>query len=327
MQDRGTLVVTGATGFIGAALCRHFVQSSYQVIALEGLTRAPWRLKGVPVYDTVKIDLCDMSAVSAFLAKVRPSIVLNCAAYGAYPSQIDFHQIHRVNFEGLRNILQSLQGKDYVKAVIHAGSSSEYGDRCSGPDEMLAPLPDSHYAVSTVAATALVQYYGRKLAVPAWSLRIYSVYGPYEESSRLIPRLLTAIDNGLWPPLVDRHISRDFIHTYDIASAFEALIDQADKLPRGEVFNVGTGKRTTLEELVNLCAQLFSIKAEPQWGSMTNRGWDHPDWFANIDKITKMTRWQPRITLAEGLKSTMNWLKTANEAKDDAHNHSILKGA
>ena len=327
MQAQGPLVVTGATGFIGANLCHYFVQRGYRVIALEGLTRAPWRLKGISSLETTKIDLCDAQAVSSLFERLRPSVVFNCAAYGAYPSQVDYQQIYRVNFEGLRNVLQALQGKEYLKALIHAGSSSEYGDRCNSPDELLAPLPDSHYAVSKVAATSLIQYYGRKLSVPAWSLRIYSVYGPFEESSRLIPRLLTSIDQGKWPPLVDPNISRDFIHIDDVNAAFETIMNQSDTLAKGEVFNLGTGKCTTLGELVTLCAELFSIKAEPHWGSMANRGWDHPDWFAKIDKVTQLTGWQPRISLAEGLLKTMNWFKAQNEALLDATQHSILKGA
>lgn len=319
------IAISGASGFIGANLCRYFNNLGYSVLALEGPHSKAWRLEGLSGIHQARIDLCSRTQIQSVLEKYSPDIFINCASYGSYSIQKDPDQIYRVNFEVVRNLLDCLAnfGKNCV--FIQAGSSSEYGLNCRAPSETDATSPDSHYAVSKMAATSLVQYYGKCLNFPAWSLRIYSVFGPYEEASRLIPTLLSCAKRGLLPPLVNPDISRDFLFIDDLSCAIKAIIDRAPALERGAVFNIGSGRKTTIRELVEHIRSEFKVGEMPHWGAMKDRSWDHPGWSSNPGKANAVLGWQSRVNLAEGLRRMMSWREENPAMVIASEKYSILK--
>jgi polyisoprenyl-phosphate glycosyltransferase len=172
----GTILVAGACGFIGAYLCRYFASRGGSVLAVDGPSGNDWRIRDVAGVRRVKLDLTSWPDVRQVLVHEQPSVVINCAAYGAYSSQTDAERIYRVNLHAVRYLLEASREVPQLRAFIQAGSSSEYGLNCSAPTEDAPTLPDSDYAVSKVAATAATQFYALKHGVPAWVFRLYSVY-------------------------------------------------------------------------------------------------------------------------------------------------------
>lgn len=318
------ILVTGAAGFVGAALCKHFARKGRRVVAVYQPGHTPWRENSR--VQSVDIDLTAAASVTAALDELRPSAILNCAAYGAYSQQQDSARIYQVNFEAVRTLVDAA-GKLGDCIFVQAGSSSEYGTNCTAPREDGLTVPDSHYAVSKVAATAYVQFAGKKLNLPAWCLRLYSVYGPYEDASRLVPRLLGKGLAGGYPSLVDPSISRDFVYLDDVCDAFEAVLQKASSIPRGEVFNVGSGTKTTLRDIVATVQKLFSIKPDPVWGSMPDRHWDHADWYSNSQKAAEILGWRATTTLAEGLAATARWMRENPGALRAAEANVVTGGA
>jgi nucleoside-diphosphate-sugar epimerase len=258
------------------------------------------------------------------MAREQPSVVINCAAYGAYSSQTDAERIYRVNLHGVRHLLEAARELPRLRAFIQAGSSSEYGLNCTAPSEDGPTLPDSDYAVSKIAATAATQFYALKHGVPAWSFRLYSVYGPFEDFSRLMPRLLLGAQRQTFPPLVNPGISRDFVYVDDVCRALESIVEKAPSLRSGEVYNIGTGVRTTLGELVSLVRSTFDIASEPQWGTMPNRAWDHADWYADPSKAKRDFGWSASVSLRDGLLATMRWLDSNPELVAEGQRSSVL---
>ena len=309
-----TILVTGASGFVGACVGRHFAAAGQRVVAVHGPGRPAdhrWRLaEGAPAtLENIEVDLCSVDAVRALVREVRPSVVINCAAYGAYSHQADPARVYLVNFEAVRSLLDAASELEGFRAFVQAGSSSEYGSNCSGPREDAAPVPDSDYSVSKVAATAYVQFAGGRRRVPGWVLRLSSVYGPYEDASRLVPRLLTRGREGGFPQLVNPKISRDFVFIDDVCAAFQRVVDKASSLAPGDVFNIGTGVCTTLEDIVGRVRSLYRISDEPAWGSMADRKWDHRDWYANPEKAKTVLGWTATTSLDAGLAATSRWME------------------
>jgi len=302
------VVITGATGFIGANLCRHFASAGYKVLAVKGSSTPPWRLPADTRLELTEVDLCSQRAVSQLVRQSQPCAFIHCAAYGAYDSQNDVQRIYEVNLQALRYILESLRAARQLRCFIQAGTSSEYGFNSAGPSEDAITIPDSHYAVSKVAATALVRFYAAKYQLPAWCLRLYSVYGPLEDGSRLIPRLLIEAKQGRFPPLVQPNISRDFVFMDDVSQAFEQVVLKANDLKPGEIYNIGTGTGTTLRSLVALTKRLFRLTTKPRWGSMPGRHWDHRTWYSDPRKAREELGWRAETALDAGLRTTLHWM-------------------
>ncbi len=139
------------------------------------------------------------------------------------------------------------------------------------------------------------------------TLRLYSIYGPYEEPSRLVPTLVMAAREGKLPPLVRPTISRDFVYVDDAVEAFVQAASRPGQEP-GVVYNVGSGVRTTLADLVAVARRVFELRVEPAWGSMDDRHWDTDVWVSDPTLIRQALGWEARVGLEAGLRATAAFL-------------------
>jgi dolichol-phosphate mannosyltransferase len=304
---QGPILVLGGSGFVGANLLKALLAVRADVY---GTTRhfPAWRLEGLPEKNILTVDLLVDANLDKLLDDVRPRTVFNCAAYGAYSFETDSALIYRTNFLLTAKLLARLEARK-ISCYLHAGSSSEYGDNAAAPAEDAPPAPNSDYAVSKVACANLIQFYGRKKKLPCANLRLYSLYGPLEDSSRLIPALVRGGLEGRYPELVGPEISRDFVYVDDACGAF---VDAALKLREedyGESFNVGGGRKVTIRDVAAAAKDVFGIKAEPSFRSMPERSWDVSDWYASTQKTEKKLGWKASTSLRDGLRATADWYK------------------
>ncbi|MFH1616614.1 MAG: NAD-dependent epimerase/dehydratase family protein [Planctomycetota bacterium] len=303
---QGPILVLGASGFIGANLLRSIYEYRDDVFGTAKELPA-WRLEGVSAKNVIVADLLVDSNLKSLVDKIKPKTVFNCVAYGAYSFETDSQLIYETNFIFTTKLLSYLESCD-IACYVHAGSSSEYGDNSAGPKESDLQKPNSDYSVSKIACANLLKYYGSRKNFPCANLRLYSVYGPMEDSSRLIPSIVRYGVRGMLPDFVDEDISRDFVYVEDVCRAF---IDTAIKLKPenyGESFNVGTGRKTTIAEVADIAGELFRITDRPQFG-MEKREWDVPNWFANIQKAKETLGWSAHKDFREGLKLTADWYR------------------
>lgn len=300
----GPVAIYGASGFIGINLLRKLTSIREDVIGFVHNTES-WRVKKNPDLKKyiVKCDLLNRVHVNKTIMKYKPQTIFNLSAYGSYSWDKDITKIYETNFNSTILLLENLK-KVGFSVYIHAGSQSEYGLNATAPMESEELIPNSHYAVSKVAVRYLLKYYGSIEKLPVVHLRLYSVYGPWEEPERLIPTLIEHVKRGILPPFVAPTISRDFIYIDD---TIEALITIAAKLKSsqyGEAFNIATGKKTTMKVLADLTVKLFNIKKKPVFGLMKNRSWDVTDWVGNPGKMEKTFGWSAKTSLDNGLLKT-----------------------
>ena len=307
---QGPIWVLGASGFIGANLFFSLSRLRPDVFAVSRQVESSWRLLHAPYPNRIALDITQPHEVAAAIKKYRPRTVFNLSAYGAYERQNAPDRIHEVNYAGTLNLIQALL-ESGCDAFVQAGTSSEYGLNCAGPVESGALEPNSDYAVSKVASAYLLGYYGRFKGFPCTHLRLYSVYGPWEEHDRLIPTLVRLGLQGQYPPLVDPAISRDFLYVGDSTRAFVRAALTTCRSHPGQAFNIATGTKTSLGEIAQLAKQLFKINAEPVFGSMPNRKWDLSNWYGNPLLAQAQLGWNPRLSLQEGLARTIIWEEAA----------------
>jgi polyisoprenyl-phosphate glycosyltransferase len=308
---KGPILVLGGGGFIGASLVHRLLRTRSDVTAV--VRRLPaWRLADLDRRHLLEVDLTSVAELRQMLEAVRPRTVFDCAAYGAYSFETDTDLIYRTNFislVALAGLLQSDTMADHdLVAFVHAGSSSEYGTNAAGPLESDPALPNSHYAVSKVAASQFIAYAGQTLGLPIVNLRLYSVYGPLEDSSRLIPNLVCHGLGGDYPPFVSPEISRDFVYVNDVCEAFIRAAARITPEIYGESFNIGTGFCTTMRDLAETARGVFGLTQPAAFGTMPGRHWDVEDWYAAPDKAARLLGWTAATPLVEGLRRTADWM-------------------
>ena len=306
----GPILVLGASGFVGANLMRTILSVRNDVHGTASRLPA-WRLDTVSANKVHVVDLLIDSNLDGLLEKVRPRTVFNCVAFGAYSFETDGQLIYATNFNFITRLLERLRSRS-ISMYVHAGSSSEYGDNCAGPDEHAYLEPNSHYAVSKAAAAHLIHYYGKHLHFPCANLRLYSVYGPLEDSSRLIPNLVRQGLQKKLPPFVRPDISRDFVYVDDVSAAFIQTALQIKETEYGDSFNIGTGRRVTMADIASVAQQIFEVTDAPQF-TMTSRQWDVADWYAQPEKARESLKWTPQVSLEDGLRQTAAWMSTLSD--------------
>lgn len=309
---RGPIVVLGASGFIGANLYHAVSTYRNDVFAVVHREKG-WRLADVPDDKVIAVDLNDVAATKNFVETIRPETVLDCVAYGAYSFEEDVSKIYATNFQSLVSRV-GLLARQGVAAYVHAGSSSEYGVNSAAPTEEDVCVPNSHYSVSKVAAANYLRYMGKQCGFPCLHLRLYSIYGQLEDTSRLVPNLLKKVLSGGLPPFVDPRTSRDFVYVADACRAFVMAAARMHPDLYGEVFNIGSGEKTTIADLALLAKEEFLIKEEPKFGTMNGRTWDLPDWYSDPRKAERELGWTAVTPLAEGLRATSLWVAQMDDS-------------
>jgi dolichol-phosphate mannosyltransferase len=305
-------LITGAAGFVGANLVRRLLADGHEIHAFLRPGHQPWRLRDIATaIHAYPIDLTDSDSVRQNIRHLRPDWVFHLAAYGAYPAQTGFARMVDINLTGTVSLLDAC-AETGVQAFVYTGSSSEYGykDHPCREEEVLEP--NSHYAITKAAATHYCQFVARHTGLNAVAVRLYSIYGPYEEPTRLIPTLIDHGLRGLLPPLVSPGTARDFVYVDD---AVDALISIAQNAPHpGAVFNLCTGIQTTIATVVDTARKLMSIPVEPVWSTMERRSWDTEIWVGSPAALEAATGWRARIDFATGLQRTIDWVKTRHSA-------------
>jgi nucleoside-diphosphate-sugar epimerase/glycosyltransferase involved in cell wall biosynthesis len=302
----GPVLIIGASGFIGANLFRRLlnVRSDVFGTVFSGTT---WRLNGLPSENIIFLNLQDGVSIRSVLYRTKPKTIFDCSSFGAYSFEQDYERIHATNYLSFIRLMEEVAGMGLV-AFVHAGTSSEYGLNSEAPEEGSVFLPNSHYAVSKFASSAVISYFGKVRNIPVTNLRLYSVYGPFEDSSRLIPVLCEASLRKELPILASEDISRDFVHVEDVVEAFASTALFMGSGIKGESINIGSGLATTLKELANLALTTFNYKVELHFNQSAKRAWDSNNrWYADITKAKNLIDWAPKITLSEGLIQTRDW--------------------
>jgi nucleoside-diphosphate-sugar epimerase len=299
------VLITGATGIGGANLARRMLEDGHEVHLVVRPAHNPARIQGI--LDDVRLHLADLgdeAAVGSAVRRVRPEWIFHLAAYGAYSYQTDLGRMLRANIAGTAHLVQASLETGF-EAFIHAGSSSEYGFKDHAPSEQEFLEPNSHYAVTKAAATLFCRQAAQRSGLCLTTLRLYSVYGPYEEPTRLIPTVIAHGLRGTLPPLVDPDVARDFVYIRDVEDAFLLAADGANQEP-GAVYNLGTGVQTSIKEVVEVARKVMGVRAEPAWGTMPNRAWDSSIWVSDSRKIQARLNWKPRYSFEAGLREMVD---------------------
>ncbi len=309
MPKNKRILITGATGFIGANLAHYFSKLGFDVHAFVRKGSDVWRIRGLlRIINIYKTDLLDAASVKKAVQKARPDYIFHTAAYGGHYYQNDTQKIIAVNFLGTVNLITACKEVDY-KLFINTGSSSEYGTRLLPMKESDLVEPITDYGVSKAACTLYAITAAKRERKPIVTLRLFSPYGYYESEARLVPTVILAYLKKKRPKLSSPGCVRDFVFIDDVMDAYLKAIKN-EKTLEGEVINIASGIQNTVGNVVRITARLLGSKIRPDWGSIENLRCEPKRWQADISKARKLLGWKPKFNLEHGLKKTIGWYES-----------------
>ena len=306
------VLITGASGFIGANLVHNLINTKDQIHILIRKQSNLWRLNNIISECNVHfVDISNIEEVKNIISEIKPEIVYHCATYGVYPNQKDVSKMDQTNIIGTLNLLKTLHENSELKRLVNLGSVFEYGFTSNSiketdPTRGQRGEPFDSYSDTKVSQTRLVEHYSHQKQLPAVTLRIFTPYGIFEEPGRLISDVMVATVKKKPLEIFSRKAKRDFVHIDDVVNA---LIKASKKSGiDGEIFNIGSGTATSVEDLVNLVCEVTDVNLEVSWYDEKQREDDKTgtNGFADLQKVKKID-WKPEVSLKDGLSRTYNW--------------------
>jgi nucleoside-diphosphate-sugar epimerase len=305
-------LVTGGAGFIGSHLCEALARRGHTVRVADSLiTGKRANLDHVTGVEFLEGDLADRAFAERAVQGV--DYVLHQAAIPSVPRSVeDPIGSNRANVGATLNVLVAARDAG-VKRLVFAGSSSAYGDRPSLPKrEDMPTAPLSPYALQKIVGEQYLQMFTRLYGFETVSIRYFNVFGPRQDPtsaySGVISVFATALIENRSPIIYgDGEQTRDF--TY-VANVVDGAL-RACEAPgaSGEVINVATGGRISLNDLFRTMRALVGGTVEPTYAKV--RPGDVRDSQADIDKARRLLGYEPTVSFEEGLRRTVAWYQTS----------------
>ena len=301
-----SVIVAGSTGLAGSAIANAFEKAGQEVF---GINRAV-------------VDLLNFDQTNQFLNDIKPSLVVDAAAR---VGGIGANNSHPVEFleDNVRiqaNLMHASHNAN-VKRFVFLGSSCIYPRDCKQPIKeeylMTGPLEatNSAYAVAKIAGIELVNSYRKQYGHNWISLMPTNLYGPRDnfnlDNSHVLPalirRFVEAVEAGAREVMVwgSGSPKREFLHVDDLAQAVLLTSQSYDSALH---LNIGTGEDLSILELATKIAQISGFKGEILWNKSKPDG--TPRKVLDVSRI-KQLGWSPRVTLEEGIASTISWYREA----------------
>ena len=299
------VLVTGASGFIGSHIAQRMVRENSQVSVIVRETSDIWRLENIKndiaIYRT---DVRNYREVDNCIKKIKPAYIFHMSAYGVDSRQKDNFVATETNILGIVNIMNSLKQTGCEK-FLNIGSCMEYGDKKEIVREDAVLEPFNIYGSTKAAATIMAHQLAAENGIDIVTLRAFGIFGENEGRHKFFPHIILSLLNGSDVSLTGCEQYRDYCYIDDIIDGF--LLAAIDKKNKNEIFNIGSGEIYPLKYYVNMVYALMNVTSKPNYGAIPYRPdevWKpHPD----ISKIKTILKWQPKISLKEGLLRTIAW--------------------
>lgn len=305
-------LVTGGAGFIGSNTVDELVKRGHSVVVLDDLSAGKEEnLAEVRSKITfIRGSITDIEAVQK--AMQQADYVIHLAARTSVPRSVkDPLETNRINVEGMLNVLIAARDNK-VKRVVFAASSSAYGETPTLPKvETMQPVPISPYGVSKYVGELYLYAFGKCYGLENVCLRYFNIFGPRQDPdspySGVLSRFSTAFLEGEQPVVFgDGEQTRDFTFVENAVQA-NLLACEASGAS-GKVFNVGTGARISLNQVVELLGKISGRSLKAKYESA--RDGDIRDSQADITRAKEVLGYEPTVQFEEGLERTFEWYRT-----------------
>ncbi len=306
-------LITGVGGFIGSSLAQALLSRGEQVRGVDNFSTGK-RNNLAEIRDQIDLreaDILDLDAMHK--ACVGVDYVLHQAAIPSVPKSIlDPLSSNRANVDGTVTLLIAARDAK-VKRVVYAASSSAYGDTPTLPKhEDMPPNPISPYAVAKLASEHYMISFYRCYGLETVCLRYFNVFGPRQDPSSpysgVLARFITQMLKGEPPTMFgDGEQSRDFTYIDNAVEANLLACKAPAEKAAGQMFNIATGRRITLNETFKILQNLTGFSGQPHYGP--ERAGDIKHSLADVSKAEANLGYKPKVDFEEGLLRTVEWYR------------------
>jgi len=305
-------LVTGGAGFIGSHLSEELVRRGHRVRVADSLiTGKRANLDHISGVEFLEGDLADMAFAQQAVEGMN--YVLHQAAIPSVPRSVkDPITSNRANVDATLNVLVAARDAG-VKRLVFAGSSSAYGNTPTLPKhEGMPDSPLSPYALQKVVGEQYLQMFTKLYGLETVTIRYFNVFGPRQDPSSPYSGVISVFATALLenrPATIygDGGQTRDF--TY-VANVVDGVLRACEANgASGEVINVATGGRISLNELYHTMKKLVGATVDPVY--VDTRAGDVRDSQADISKARRILGYEPVVSFEEGLRRTVEWYRTA----------------
>lgn len=319
----GSAVVTGGAGFIGSHVVDRLLREGWSVWALDNFD---------PYYDPeqkrrnlasalrqpearlMEADVRDRDAVEAALDEARPDVVVHLAARAGVRASIADPAVYvGVNEVGGLNVLEACRARGNTP-VVYASTSSVYGNSSSIPfretDAAVSPL--SPYAASKRAGELMAHALHHVHALPVAVLRFFTVYGPRGRPDMAFWTFTQALLEGRPIRLHGEDTERDFTYVDDIVDGVMGALAWVRRTRGFETFNLGRSEPVRVRRLIELLAGALGVEAEVVPGQL--QPGESRVTFADVSRAGHVLGYAPRVSLEEGVRRWVEWLRHSEEA-------------
>jgi nucleoside-diphosphate-sugar epimerase len=308
----GSVLLTGCAGFIGWETARQLLKQGKRVIGVDNLNDYyDVRLKEHRLADLRKwpgfsfhhTDIENAGALDTVFRSSDVDAVINLAARAGVRYSIENPYVYMTtNANGTLNLLELMRKYEVRKMVLASTSSLYAGQQMPFSEELPVNTPISPYAASKKAAEVMIYSYHYLFGIDATVVRYFTVYGPAGRPDMSMFRFIRWIDEGSELVLYgDGSQSRDFTYVSDIADGTIRALR-----PVGfEVVNLGNSNPHELKEMISLIEEHLGKKARIK--QLEFQKTDMMATWADVRKAKKLLGWEPKVSLAEGIRRTVEW--------------------
>ena len=312
----GTVLITGAAGFIGSHCCRGLLDAGYEVVGLDNFD--PFydrRVKEAAIAELSKDDgfeffegdIRDQKLVSQLTETA--DVVLHLAARAGVRPSIEEPALYAsINVEGTTNLLECVW-KAGVSRFVFGSSSSVYGDSTPAPFREDAPAldPISPYAATKRAGELMCQTFSHLYGTKVAALRFFTVYGPRQRPDLAIHKFTRKLVAGeAIEQYGDGSAERDHTHVGDIVQGVTAAVElTASDSTRFEIINLGESRTIRLDRLIELIAGALGV--EPKIERLPMQAGDVRRTCADISKARRVLGYDPQVRIEDGIAQFVTW--------------------
>ncbi|GJL60503.1 MAG: NAD-dependent dehydratase [Nitrospirales bacterium] len=290
-----TVMVTGASGFLGSHLCRHLLTRGGEVHAIS---RSPQdRQKGGPIWWQSNLE--DFGAVRRLFESIKPDVIFHLSGL---VSGIQNRELVLPTFHSLLTStvnLLTIATERGCQRIVLAGSLNE-------PPDDRESIPSSPYAAAKWASSGYGRMFHALYGTPVVIVRTFMTYGPGQETRKLIPTVALSLLKGESPKLSSGKWKADWIYVDDVIEGFLAAahVSQIE----GTTVDLGSGTLVTVRELVERLVEVVGRGAQPLFGALPDRVLE-PARKAEVLQTFEKLGWKPKVSLKSGLQQTVEWYR------------------